>query len=80
MAFGIVNTDTVELLEIPVVISPADVNHWKMNGDVPTAVEHTNSAFWVSSILNEFGAMVATGGTVRDKSFKTKTKSGHHTE
>ena len=41
-----------------------------MNGGVPSVVEHTNSAVWVSSILNVFDAMVETGGTVKSKGEK----------
>ena len=43
-----------------------------MNGDVPSVVEHTNSAVSVSLILKVFGAIVATGGTVKEKALKTK--------
>ena len=51
-----------------------------MNGDVPSVVEHTNSAVSVSLILKVFGAIVATGGTVNDKAFKKKTDSSYHTK
>ena len=38
-----------------------------MNGDVPSVVEHTNSAVSVSLILSVLGVIVATGGTVKEK-------------
>ena len=38
-----------------------------MKGDVPTVVEHTNSAVSVSLILSVLGIAVAVGGTMVDK-------------